>query len=108
MRKRRSSLRITLVLVGTAALSACDEGPRYVNRDMYASAEDCRKDWGRPDACQEATLGGHGTGTQPIRTWYGPSYGSDSGTARGSRAIGVSSVSRGGFGSSAGFHSSGG
>jgi uncharacterized protein YgiB involved in biofilm formation len=106
MRKRRSSLRITLVLIGTAALSACDQGPRYTNRDMYASAEDCQKDWGRPEACQETTLGGQGT--QPVRTWYGPTYASDSGSARGSRAIGVSSVSRGGFGSSAGFHSIGG
>jgi len=110
MRPRKASLRI--VLIGAAALSACDSGPRYSNRDIYASAEDCQKDWGRPEKCEPAYrtgsggyIGGGGGGS---RVWYGPSYDSNANAARSPRAIGTSSVSRGGFGSLSAFHSAGG
>ena len=105
MRQRKSSLRVSVVLLGAAALSACDSGPRYTNRDMYASAEECQKDWGRPEYCEP----GYRSGTVgSSRVWYGPGYGSNSHTARSARAIGTTSVSRGGFGSSSAFHGGGG
>ena len=105
MHARKSSLRV--VLIGAAALSACDSGPGYTNRDMYASAEECQKDWGRPEYCEPGVRSGYG-GSGSSRVWYGPSYGSNSNTARGPRAVGTHSVSRGGFGSMSSFHGSGG
>jgi uncharacterized protein YgiB involved in biofilm formation len=109
---RKSSGRVTLVLIGVAALSACSsEDDR--RRDVYASREDCLADWGnKPQDCSPATEPRHaGSGY-----WYGPTYpyrssssgSSWTGGARGGRSIGssTSGVSRGGFGSSA--HSSGG
>ena len=108
---RKSSGRVTLVLIGVAALSACS-GEDDHRRDVYATREDCLADWAhKPQDCTPATEPRHaGSGY-----WYGPAYpyrSSSSGSSwmsgsRGtSRSIGSSGVSRGGFGSSA--HSSGG
>ena len=114
MRARRSSLRVTLVLAGTATLYACgDSEPRYVNRDVYASAADCQRDWGQQSCQQNQPASSTGTRSS---VWYGPSYYSNRARPQGSRAITTSStsnftassVSRGGFGSSSSFHSSGG
>jgi uncharacterized protein YgiB involved in biofilm formation len=116
MKGRRSSLRVTLVLAGTASLYACgDSEPRYVNRDVYASAADCQRDWGQQSCQQNQPAGSSGARSS---VWYGPSYYSDRARPQGSRAISTSStsnftsssssVSRGGFGSSSSFHSSGG
>jgi uncharacterized protein YgiB involved in biofilm formation len=109
---RKSSGRVTLVLIGVAALSACSNEDDH-RRDVYASREDCLADWStKPQDCSPASEPRHaGSGY-----WYGPAYpyrSSSSGStwtsgARGGRSIGssTSGVSRGGFGSSA--HSSGG
>ena len=115
MGKRKSSARVTLALIGVAALAAgCGDEQR---RDVYASKEDCLADWGnKPEDCTPATEQRHAS----HGFWYGPMYGgfwrSGSGwsSRSSSRSIGSSSpgggshssVSRGGFGSSA--HSSGG
>ena len=106
--RRKSSLQITLVLIGAMAVAGCgkEEGKRHV----YQSKEDCLKDWGNDEkSCEEAK-----EGTPHYRSgshfYYGPWYRSGtifSGT-QGSRAIRTMSISRGGFGSSSGFHSSGG
>jgi uncharacterized protein YgiB involved in biofilm formation len=106
---RKSSGRVTLVLIGVAALSACgSENDR--RQDIYATREDCLADWGnKPQDCTPATDPNHSRRGY----WYGPSYGYHSRTGsswssfHGSsgRSIGHSSVSRGGFGSSG--HSSG-
>jgi hypothetical protein len=107
---RKSSTRVTLVLIGVAALSGCGEDDR--RRDVYASREDCLADWNnKPEDCTPATEQRHaGRGY-----FYGPSYayrssssgsawdraGSPSSHSAGSsRAIGSSGASRGGFGSS--------
>jgi uncharacterized protein YgiB involved in biofilm formation len=116
---RRSSLRITLVLAGTASLYACDGGePRYVNRDAYANAADCQRDWGE-QSCEQTRPPASAGMAMPF-LWYGPSYFSDHSRPRGSRAMSTSStsnfsassrsgsVSRGGFGSSSSMHGSGG
>jgi uncharacterized protein YgiB involved in biofilm formation len=104
---RKSSGRVTLVLIGVAALAGCGEDDQ--RRDVYASREDCLADWGnKPQDCTPATDSRHhGAGY-----FYGPTYpyrssGSGSswtgGSRGGARSLGnvSSGVSRGGFGSSA-------
>lgn len=105
MRCCKSSAKVHLAVIGAIALSACDNGPRYTNRDIYASAADCQKDWGRPESCE---AGNRATDSnRSSRVWYGPSYNTDFGVPRGKNAVGTSSVSRGGFGSSAAAHGGG-
>ena len=111
LRKLRRSSQVTLVLAGIAAISGCSSGDDQ-RRDVYKSREDCLADWAnKAEDCKPATNANHAS----RGFWYGPfySYGShasrgnwSNGTRIGSRAVSSSSVSRGGFGSSA--HSSGG
>ena len=102
---RKSSGRVTLVLIGVAALGGCG-GER---KDVYATREDCLADWGnKPEDCTPATEPQHVSRGY----WYGPGYGHSGGwmwgsRTRASRSIGSTSpthssshVSRGGFGSS--------
>ena len=105
---RKSSARVTLALIGVAALAGCGREER---REVYATREDCLADWGnKPADCTPASDPQHSS----RGFWYGPSYGYTGSPGR-ARSIGSSSfrsgsssssVSRGGFGSSA--HSSGG
>jgi len=103
---RKSSGRVTLVLIGLASLTGCGDDDQ--RRDVYASQKDCLADWNnKAEDCTPATDSRHaGRGY-----FYGPSYGyrsSGSGStwtnrssSSGSRSIGSSSsTSRGGFGSS--------
>jgi hypothetical protein len=110
---RKSSSRVTLVLIGVAALGGCGGGDD-ARRDVYATREDCLADWGnRPQDCTAATEERH----RSRGYYYGPSYthhsstgGSTWSSSRSSsgRSIGSSSsgTSRGGFGASG--HSSSG
>jgi uncharacterized protein YgiB involved in biofilm formation len=131
MRTRRAPASITLVLIGSAALSGC--GDETARRDIYRSSLDCRQDWGDVSECAPVHSGPH-TGY-----YYGPSYrderrnsaGVTTGPRQGSSAIGTAhlarndtrhtsspassthgagsaNTSRGGFGSTASSHSSGG
>jgi uncharacterized protein YgiB involved in biofilm formation len=123
-RPRKSSARITLVLLGAAALASCGQEESTLRRDLYSSKEDCVKDWGDELKCAEqsgssrsGSVGGYHGGY-----WYGPSYRSgDHGSSSlsrphgtidsarpGSHAVGTSHISRGGFGGSASAHASGG
>jgi hypothetical protein len=109
-RRRKSSTRITLVLLGAAALAGCGaDGDDGTRRDVYASKEDCVADWGSEQECAPATAQEHRSGGRAI--WFGPTYRSGSSSSRGSgagssrsgsRSIGSTgrSTSRGGFGSS--------
>ena len=113
-RLRKSSGRVTLVLIGVAALSGC--GGDDSRRDVYATREDCLADWGnKAEDCTPATEDKH----RSRGYYYGPSYTHHSGAGSSgtswtrssgtSRSIGSSSgTSRGGFGSSSSSHSSGG
>jgi uncharacterized protein YgiB involved in biofilm formation len=113
-RLRKSSSRVTLVLIGVATLGGC--GNDDTRRDVYATREDCLADWGnKPEDCTPATEDKH----RSRGYFYGPSYHYRSGTGSSgtswtrssgtSRSIGHSSgTSRGGFGSSSSSHSSGG
>ena len=105
---RKSSSRVTLVLIGLAALTACSDDQR---RDVYATREDCLADWSnRPQDCTPATDPSHSS----RGFFYGPSYpytssrSGSSWSSGSSRSIGSSSsgTSRGGFGSTG--HSSSG
>jgi uncharacterized protein YgiB involved in biofilm formation len=106
-RTRKSSGRVTLVLIGLAAVG-CSREPD-MKRDVYASREDCLADWARkPEECTAATDRPRHSGGGYF--FYGPMY---SALSRGSyssgwsggnsttsgRAVGSTSVSRGGFGS---------
>jgi uncharacterized protein YgiB involved in biofilm formation len=114
-RIRKSSGRVTLVLIGVAALGGCGQEKR---QDVYATREDCLADWGnKPEDCKPSTdpkHAGRGYFMGPLIAvpgFFGRTMGwSDSGasSSRSSRSIGSSSsssrssssVSRGGFGSS--------
>lgn len=120
-RKRRSSSRVTLVLLGAAALAACGQDEDTLRRDVYVNKEDCIQDWGDELKCEMQPGPGSTSGGRS-GYWYGPSYGSGQygssqrsepagtvGQARpGSHAVGTSHVSHGGFGASGAAHGSGG
>ena len=113
---RKSSSRVTLVLIGLAGLAGCGDE----RRDVYASREDCLADWGnKPEDCTPATDPGHASrgyfygpavvhrswgsrSSSPSRSWSSSSSRpSSSGSSRSSTSWGSSgSSSRGGFGSS--------
>ena len=108
-RLRKSSGRVTLVLIGVAALAGCADD----RRSVYASREDCLADWSNsPQDCTPATDSRHASRgfyygpVHSYRTGSGSSWGRSTGTfsssrSSSSRSIGSSgSSSRGGFGSS--------
>lgn len=119
-RTRRRSAQISLVLMGAAALAACENQDE--RRDLYASKQDCVKDWGDETRCEAGPDGAAAAGRSHTGGGYfwGPYYagsslrsGSAVGSASrpvrsGSRAIGSSNISRGGFGSSSASRSSSG
>ena len=93
--QRKSSIQITLVLIGAMALAGCGGKEQ---RPVYKSRQDCLDDWGGNEKdCQEPAAG-----TAHYRTgyYYGPYH---SGRVLG-RSIGTASVTRGGFGSFGHFH----
>ncbi len=94
---RKSSQRVTLVLVGVAALSGCGEDDK--RRDVYATREDCLADWGnKPEDCTKATDPRHANSGY----FYGPSYGYRSGSSGSTWSGSRSSSSRSTFGSGSG------
>ena len=132
---RRVSARVTLVLIGAAALQGCGQelDTQDRARDTYVSLDDCAADWGRPEYCeQQQVTTGAGSSTYFRGPIYFPSY-RDSAQAEArntARQAGVpiasdapsnhsiarttlaasaaGSAGRGGFGSSARFFSGGG
>jgi uncharacterized protein YgiB involved in biofilm formation len=120
-RQRRSSARVTLVLLGAAALAACGQEEDTLRRDVYSSKEDCVQDWGDEVKCEKQPATTYTPGGRP-GYWYGPSYrsgqygsraqsepaGTVSQARPGSHSVGTSHVSHGGFGASGAAHGSGG
>ena len=112
MKSRRSTASLTLVLISAAALQACGENKETETRDVYRTRADCQRDWGQDEQKCEPVRSGPHSGF-----FYGPSYGygrtgttavSSLAPRSGSNAVSSTTVSRGGFGSSASAHSSGG
>ena len=119
MTSRRSTTTLTLVLIGAAALHGCGEEEQTAARDVYKDRADCQRDWGDDASkCEPVASGPH------AGYFYGPLLyglagrgmgagmrpGSTTAPRQGTNAIGTTHapVSRGGFGSSARSHSSGG
>jgi uncharacterized protein YgiB involved in biofilm formation len=120
---RRSSGRMTLVLVGLSVLAACGKNEE-MRRDVYASREDCLADWGnKPEDCTPSTEKRHQgggfflgplyamTAMNAMRGGSGSAWTANNAARPGSRAVGSASaparssgssgsISRGGFGSS--------
>jgi uncharacterized protein YgiB involved in biofilm formation len=121
-RPRKSSARVTLVLLGAAALASCGQPESTLRRDLYTNKEDCLKDWGDELKCAEEPAPARSGSGYHGGYWYGPFYRSgeygSSSTIRphgtvdsarpGSHAVGTSHISRGGFGGSASAHASAG
>ena len=108
-RPRKRSASITLVLIGAAALAGCSQdSPPGSARAMYATKDDCLRDWRDPAECEEVVERDQSGATR--RSYYvGPSRSSSStsrswGSSSSSHSSGT--VSRGGFGSSGHSHSS--
>ena len=102
-RVRRSSGRVTLVLIGAAALTATLAGcaKEQVRRDVYASKQDCLADWGnKPADCEPAY--DRPTGNGAVTHYYGRPYAfnGSSSPSRSGKTIGSTTTSRGGFGAS--------
>src|SRR5207253_3230856 len=118
---RKSSSRITLVFLGAAALAACGQEGDALRRDVYATKDDCLKDWGDELKCEQQTAPARSNGSHGVY-WYGPMYrsgqfgssgygrprGSADSARPGSHAVASSHVSRGGFGASGAAHASSG
>lgn len=104
--KRRSSLEISLVLIGMVTLSGCQKE----QRNVYKSKEDCLQDWGSAQECEEVTQGNnyYGGTYHPSGYYFGPRYTGSGGTRLGTPSVRAVTVARGGFGSSLGFHGGGG
>ncbi len=104
--RRRSTLQITLVLIGTLAISGCG---KKEERHVYTNKQDCLDDWNNdPKSCEEIPPNNPNYRSN-AHYHYGPVF--RSGTVltgnQGSRSIRTMNVSRGGFGSLSNFHSSG-
>jgi hypothetical protein len=118
----KRSTYVQLVLLGSSmGLYACGDIRQDIKQQRYASYDECRRDWGDPADCRQATSAVTG---QPVY-YYGPRYYWDPNLARpmavnadgttrvisnahissAGSASGVTSrvgtFSRGGFGSSA-------
>ncbi|HEX9302386.1 MAG TPA: hypothetical protein VF959_08565 [Casimicrobiaceae bacterium] len=109
-RPRKSSTRITLVLLGALSLaSSCNAPDSAPRRSQYATREDCLADWGDPKDCEEQLVT-QGDGTRRRIYVGGGSWGSGSrgnwggGSYVGGHAGGT--TTRGGFGSSGHAHGS--
>jgi hypothetical protein len=72
MRGRKRSAAITLVLAGGATLGGC--GSPVEQRDAYASAQDCARDWTDVALCEPVRDGRYSNSY-----YYGPPYYAPSG-----------------------------
>ena len=95
---RRRSLQISLVLLGTLAVSSYGDSRHY----LYKNRKDCLDDWG--GNAQDCSEPGQWSHYYRSGYWYGPRYGQ--GGSRPVRSVGATMVSRGGFGSLGSFHAS--
>ena len=71
-RVRKRSAAITLVLAGSNVLGGC--GSPFEQRDAYANAQECAKDWGDTSLCEPVRDGRYASSYH-----YGPPYYASSG-----------------------------
>lgn len=91
--KRSSEIKLVLIGVTSLFITACDDSADY----SYTNRDDCIKEWGE-DKCKSRSSGG--------TSWWYASVGNNDSPRTGTTSKAFS-VSRGGFGSSSSFHSSG-
>lgn len=71
----RRSRSVTLLLLGTlAAVQGCSDDSAPLQRQRYASREDCIRDWNDPNLCQPNHTGSSGGSGGGSSGWYGPRY----------------------------------
>ncbi len=102
--KRKSSLKITLALIGSVTFASCGEDGY---RNIYKNIGDCTTEWGA-GRCEGISSD---SGDYSSGHYYGPFVSRRSGISQATRATrssGISSVTRGGFGGSSMSHSSSG
>jgi len=110
---RKRSVAVVVGVLGVAAVGIAAFGGKDVQRNSYASQEDCEQDYATGQCTREtATSGGHGGyhyyGPWYRSDWYNRSYAGDPGPGRSFRGDGVPGHGpanvdfgrRGGFGSS--------
>ena len=103
--RRRCTLQITLVLIGTLAVAGCGKKEQ---RHVYTNKQDCLDDWNNdPKSCEEIPPNNSNYRSN-AHYFFGPTFRSGTvfSSGQGSRSIRTMSVSRGGFGSLGSFHSS--
>ncbi len=66
-RKIKRSIIITLVLISSISLKAC--ASRRYNREVYRNLEDCRREWGGIEECDQVIDGSYSSSH-----YYGPRY----------------------------------
>lgn len=72
--KRKKTTTLTLVLIASFSLTSCQTSPTSQtsekrSREVYRNLEDCRKEWGGADKCEQVTDSSYGSGH-----YYGPYY----------------------------------
>lgn len=53
MKKSKSIMLIIAPILSTVLFNACGGGDAATNRDVYQTREDCLKDWGDAELCEE-------------------------------------------------------
>ncbi len=93
----RRSLHVSLVLLGTLAVTSYGESNHY----LYKSRQDCLDDWGDGKDCREAPAS---KSYHRSFNYYGPRY--EGSLSKPAKSVGIGTVNRGGFGSLGNFHAS--
>lgn len=104
--RRRSSVRITLVLIGSMLVTGgCGQQEQ---RHVYKNKQDCLDDWGGDEKnCEELRQNDPNYHRYGYGYFYGPRFNiGRTFPGQGSRSIRTIPVSRGGFGSFSRFHAS--
>ncbi|MEA5497030.1 MAG: hypothetical protein WAN66_22025 [Limnoraphis robusta] len=66
-RKSRKTAVITLVLIASVGLKACESSNK--RREVYRNLPDCQQEWGKPELCEPIT-----DNSYPVGYYYGPYY----------------------------------
>ncbi len=67
-RKSRRTAVITLVLIASIGLKACESSSNK-RREVYGNLQDCQQQWGQPELCEPIT-----DNSYPAGSYYGPYY----------------------------------
>lgn len=82
MKKSKKIILIIAPVLSTILFSACGSRDAATTRDVYQNKEDCQRDWGEEDLCEQMNeeddreyRRGHGSGVMMMgRPFYGPAH----------------------------------